>query len=34
MDLEPIPRGHQLQCYANRNALLQLSFFVYDKKGN
>ena len=34
MDLRPIPGGHQPWYYANQNALLQLSLFVYNKKGN
>ena len=34
MDLRPIPGGHQPRYYANQSALLRLSLFVYDKKGN
>ena len=35
MDLRPIPvSGHQPRYYDNQNALLRLSLFVYDKKGN
>ena len=30
MDQGLIRGGHQLQYYTNRNALLQLSLFVYD----